>query len=181
MITLQTIDEAITRYPNYKGQEHVTFLDIQWILSDNSLFNALIDLMLEKIGNEVIQETDYFTGIEARGFIFATALAQKTGKGIKLVRKAGKLPNPDLIHMEYGLEYGIDAIEMARGEGNIVLADDLIATGGTLAAAQSILKEAGYNCLDTIVAIDLTAVPRQQVVAAKAVLSYDENLQLIKD
>ncbi len=173
------IDKAIPRFPNYKGQQHVTFLDIQPVLADNKLFSALIDLMIQKIDTTTLNETDYFVGLDARGFIFATAMALRTNKGIKLIRKAGKLPNPNLIRKEYGLEYGNDAIEMAYGEGGVILVDDLLATGGTLIAAQSILKEAGYICLDTIVAMDLTAVPRVQKVSAKAVLSYDADLNLI--
>ncbi len=178
MVSIYNIDKAIPRFPNYKGQD-VTFLDIQPVLADNTLFNALVDLMIQKINTEVLNKTDYFIGLDARGFIFATAMAQKAEKGIKLIRKAGKLPNLDLIRKDYGLEYGSDAIEMARGEGDVILVDDLLATGGTLIAAQSMLKEAGYNCLDTIVAMDLTALPRNQPVTAKAVLSYDENLNLI--
>ena len=103
-----------------------------------------------------LSKIDYVVGIESRGFIFGTAMAWITNSGFKMIRKPGKLPNQaNLVSFKYDLEYGSDTIEMERGQGNVIIVDDVFATGGTMEAAKEICVEAGYEVLDTICLLDI--------------------------
>ena len=97
-------------------------------------------------------------GIEARGFIFAPALAYRMGAGFVPVRKPGKLPVP-VIALDYALEYGTDTLEVDPGAisagQRVVLIDDLIATGGTALAAAQLLRQAGARVEQALFVIDL--------------------------
>lgn len=145
------IKSYIKEVPDFP-KKGINYKDIQPLLADDqAFFDALYDL-----GELVdVEKIDYFVGIESRGFIFASALAAMNMKGFKMVRKAGKLPTGDLISMEYGLEYGRDTLEMQKGSGNVVIVDDVFATGGTMQAARLICDLAGYKVVDTISLIDI--------------------------
>lgn len=144
----------------------INYKDIQPLLADEqAFFDALYD-MGELVN---IEKVDYFVGIESRGFIFASALAAMNMKGFKMVRKAGKLPTGDLVSMEYGLEYGRDTLEMEKGSGNVVIVDDVFATGGTMKAARLICDLAGYNVVDTISLIDIGLIQNHDT---KCLISY---------
>ena len=99
-------------------------------------------------------EADAVAGVESRGFILAAALAERRGKGFVPVRKKGKLP-PPVIERQYALEYGAGVLEMQRGEGRLILVDDVLATGGTLAASAVLATDAGFRVMHTGVLIDL--------------------------
>jgi adenine phosphoribosyltransferase len=99
-------------------------------------------------------EADAVAGVESRGFILAAALAERRGKGFVPVRKKGKLP-PPVIERHYALEYGAGVLEMQRGEGRLILVDDVLATGGTLAASAALATDAGFRVIYTGVLIDL--------------------------
>lgn len=130
----------------------ILFRDIQPLLENSEVFfDAIYDL-----GELVdMDKVDYFVGIESRGFIFASALASINLKGFKMIRKAGKLPNNDLCKVEYDLEYGSASIEMQKGWGNVVIVDDVLATGGTIKAAEKLATAAGYQVIDSICLIDI--------------------------
>ena len=97
---------------------------------------------------------DAVAGIESRGFILAAALAEKRRKGFVPVRKKGKLP-PPVVDRQYNLEYGSGVLEMQRGEGRLLLVDDVLATGGTLAASAALSVDAGFDVRHLGVLIDL--------------------------
>jgi adenine phosphoribosyltransferase len=99
-------------------------------------------------------EADAVAGVESRGFILAAALAARRGKGFVPVRKKGKLP-PPVVEREYALEYGSGVLEMQRGKGRLILVDDVLATGGTLAASATLATDAGFRVLHAGVLIDL--------------------------
>lgn len=103
------------------------------------------------------ENIDYIAGIESRGFILAAALATKLEKGFLPIRKKGKLP-PPLVSESYSLEYGQDTLEMQISEEkkNIVIVDDVLATGGTFKASLNLSEKAGYKVRDKIALIDLT-------------------------
>ncbi len=98
---------------------------------------------------------DAFVGVESRGFILAGYLASHFKKGFVPLRKAGKLP-PPAIAESYDLEYGQATIEMAPGQGRVMIIDDVLATGGTLQAAIHICERAGYDVEQVGVLIDLS-------------------------
>jgi adenine phosphoribosyltransferase len=99
-------------------------------------------------------EADAVAGVESRGFILAAALAERRGKGFVPVRKKGKLP-PPVVERHYALEYGTGILEMQQGSGRVILVDDVLATGGTLAASAELATDAGFRVLHTGVLIDL--------------------------
>lgn len=135
-------------------KEGIIYRDIQPLLENPLAFQTAITNM-KQLTNFV--GVDYWVGIESRGFIFASALAENSYNGFKMIRKAGKLPdrNHVLYGKEYDLEYGSAKIEMKPGKGNVILVDDVYATGGTMDAAEELCKSAGYNVIDKVCLVDI--------------------------
>ena len=134
--------------------EGVNFKDISSLLADYRTFrSAVVDM------GRLVKNPNYWVGIDARGFIFASALATSFGGGVVMCRKAGKLP-PPVTRKRYQLEYGTEWIEMKEGRGTVVIVDDVLATGGTLQAVNDIVKLAGYNVMHNLVLMDLQYVPK---------------------
>jgi adenine phosphoribosyltransferase len=102
-------------------------------------------------------EVDAVAGIESRGFILGAALAMHRRKGFVLVRKQGKLP-PPVDDAAYDLEYGSGVLEMQRGNGRLVLIDDVLATGGTMTGAADLCERAGYQLKSLAALVDLHLV-----------------------
>jgi adenine phosphoribosyltransferase len=100
------------------------------------------------------RDIEVIAGVDSRGFILAAALAAQRGLGFVAVRKAGKLP-PPVRRIDYMLEYGKASLEMHPGQGRMLLVDDILATGGTLAAAARLCGESGYALRGIIVLADL--------------------------
>lgn len=130
MEDLKNIIRDIPDFPK-KG---IIFKDITTLLGDAKSFQRMVDLMSHRY---VGQKIDKVVGVEARGFIIGAALAYKLGAGVVLVRKPGKLP-AETFKKTYDLEYGTDTLEIhtdaIRKGDRILIADDLLATGGTMAA-----------------------------------------------
>jgi adenine phosphoribosyltransferase len=145
-------EDYIIEVPNFPV-EGVNFKDISPLLADIEVFEKCI----QDMGN-MVEIPDYWIGIDARGFIFASALSIYFGGGIVMCRKAGKLP-PPVIRKRYQLEYGTEWIEMKEGNGTAVIVDDVLATGGTLQATNDLAKMVGYDVIDNLVLIDLLYVP----------------------
>ena len=135
--------------------EGIIYRDIQPLLADNIAFKSAINDM----GQLVNEIPDYWVGVESRGFLFASALAHQFGGGIRIIRKKGKLPNRSLFSVKYGLEYGSDELEMAHisthDKGTCVIVDDVLATGGTIDAADRLCKLHGLNVIDKICFMDI--------------------------
>jgi len=121
----------------------IVFKDITTLLADAKSFHRMVDLLSHRYIGERI---DQIVGIEARGFILGSALAYKLGTGITLVRKPGKLPYRTK-SVSYDLEYGSDTLEIHedafKAGDRIILADDLLATGGTMAAVVDLVEKMG--------------------------------------
>jgi len=129
----------------------IIYKDIQPLLANEIALNMAITDM----GSMIKTTPDYWVGIESRGFLFASALSLRWGGGVRLIRKKGKLPPVDLVTEQYELEYGVDIIQMKKGSGSVVIVDDILATGGTMRAAEKIVSAAGYQLLDKIVLLDI--------------------------
>ena len=134
----------------------IMFRDITTAIKDKEALKIMIDFLTEKFKNKGI---DYVAAIESRGFIFGSALAYNINAGFILIRKPGKLP-AETIQEEYSLEYGTNKIEMhkdALEEGaNVIIVDDLLATGGTVSAAYKLLNRAGAVVKSAAFIIELT-------------------------
>ena len=133
----------------------VSFKDISPLLADQEVFRSSI----AKMGDLVGKVPDYWIGIDARGFIFASALAVYFGGGVVMCRKKDKLP-PPTIDAIYESEYSRDFLSIKKGNGTAVIVDDVLATGGTLNATNHVAKLAGYDVKDNVVLIDLKYIPR---------------------
>ena len=139
----------------------VVFKDITPLLADAAAFAACIDALAEL---PAAAEADVIAGVEARGFIVAAALAARLGIGMVPVRKAGKLP-PPTVRAAYQLEYGSAEIEIPTGllEGRrAFIVDDVLATGGTLAAAVDLLGQGGAQITGLGVLIELSFLNGRQ-------------------
>jgi adenine phosphoribosyltransferase len=154
----------------------IQFRDITTLLLDAQGFAASVDRLAA-----AAPPVDLVAGIDARGFVFAAALAQKLGTGLLLIRKDGKLPG-ETIAEEYALEYGTDRLAMhvdACAPGaRVLLVDDLIATGGTALASVRLIRRAGAEIAAAAFVIDLvqlggTGRLRAEGVEVYSLLSYD--------
>lgn len=133
----------------------VMFRDITTLIQDPEAFRFACDALYDRYRNRRI---DKIVCIDARGFIFGAVLAYRLGVGCTLVRKKGKLP-PETLQEEYSLEYGSNVVEISRHgirEGEkVVIIDDLIATGGTVAAAARLVEALGGAVVECAFVIEL--------------------------
>ena len=136
-------------------KEGIIFKDITPVLQSGELFREVTEYFAERCRNRGITKV---VGIESRGFIFGAALAHEMGIGLTLIRKPGKLPW-DRVSVEYELEYGSDTVEMhvdgVTADDKVVLIDDLLATGGTAAAAIELIERAGGKVDEAVFLIEL--------------------------
>ncbi len=145
---------AIRDVPDFP-QPGILFRDISPLLKSH--FGATVQALDALLTDSEWRDIDALAGIESRGFILGAALSIKRGKGFVLVRKQGKLP-PPVVEVAYDLEYGSGVLEMQRGEGRILLMDDVLATGGTMTAAAELCLRAGYEVAALAALIDLNLV-----------------------
>ena len=149
----------------------ILFRDISPLLKSH--FAATIEALDGLLTEVEWRAIDAVAGIESRGFILGAALALRRGKGFVLVRKQGKLP-PPVVDVSYALEYGAGVLEMQRGQGRVLLIDDVLATGGTLSASADLCLRAGYSVAALAVLVDLKLVVdyRWRDLPLRAVVSY---------
>jgi len=139
---MDDLKKLIREVPDYP-KPGILFYDLTTLLKDKKGFQTLIDRLCKHYEGHKI---DLVAGIEARGFIFAPALAYRLEAGFVPVRKPKKLP-AKTAHVSYALEYGTDALEVhedaVKNGQRVLLCDDLLATGGTAAAAVQLIRELG--------------------------------------
>jgi adenine phosphoribosyltransferase len=153
-VTATELASAIRSIPDFP-QPGIQFKDISPVLADARLFAGCIDLLT---ANVIPGSVDAVVGIDARGFIFAAAAALKLQAGFVPIRKKGKLPFRT-IEETYELEYGTSTVAMhvdaVRPGSRVLLVDDLLATGGTAAAAASLLDRIGATVVEVTFFIEL--------------------------
>ena len=169
------IRAAIRDIPDFP-RPGIVFKDITPLLSNGPLFGKTVDLIAERYRG---QKVDTVLGIESRGFIFGSALAYKLGAGFSVVRKPGKLPY-ETHSADYELEYGKDTLEIhvdaVARDARVVIADDLIATGGTAAATAELVSKLGATVVECAFVIELSFLHgREKLKPHKvfSVLQYD--------
>ncbi len=156
----QTIVDVKSKIRDVKDfpKEGIIFRDITTALKDAETLKVIVDYLCDQFKDTKI---DYIAGIESRGFILGMPMAYKMGIGFVPVRKPNKLPAATY-SQEYALEYGTDKIEIHQDAfpqgANVLIVDDLLATGGTAEAACKLVKKAGANLVGTAFLIELTAL-----------------------
>jgi adenine phosphoribosyltransferase len=148
------LKKAVRDVPDFP-RPGILVRDIAPLLRDH--FDVTIRALDALLTDEEWDEVDALAGIESRGFILGAALAVHRRKGFVLVRKQGKLP-PPVVDVAYDLEYGSGVLEMQRGNGRVVLVDDVLATGGTMTAAADLCERAGYQLKALAALIDLKII-----------------------
>ena len=165
---IQSLIRAIPDFP-IPG---ILFRDITPLLGDPAGFKATIDVFVEKYRHAKI---DAVVGIEARGYMLGAPLAYQLGAGFVPVRKPGKLPGEKLSE-QYALEYGTNTLEIhadAVGNGHRVLVvDDLLATGGTIAATLRLLEKLGAEVVGVAVLIELAALEGRKALNGVELTSF---------
>jgi adenine phosphoribosyltransferase len=161
--SLSELEHAIRTIPDFP-KPGIQFKDITPVLADPRLFAGSIDLLTASFRPGMV---DAVVGIDARGFIFAAAAALKLGAGFVPIRKKGKLPFQTL-EQDYALEYGTATIavhvDALKPGSRVLLIDDLLATGGTAAAAAALVQRLGARILEISFLIELGFLHGRQKV-----------------
>jgi adenine phosphoribosyltransferase len=167
---MDELKKLIREVPDYP-KPGILFYDVTTLLKDKKGFHTLIDRLCEHYDGRTI---DLVAGIEARGFIFAPALAYSLGAGFVPVRKPKKLPSKTA-SISYALEYGTDTLEIhedAVQPGNrVIICDDLLATGGTAAATAKLIQQLGGILDGAAFAVELTFLKGRQKLTGFDVFS----------
>jgi adenine phosphoribosyltransferase len=173
---MEHLKKLIREVPDFP-KPGINFYDITTLLKDADGFKKTIDAFAESFKNLKI---DTIIGAESRGFIFAAPLAYMLGAGFVPVRKPNKLPS-EKVAVSYDLEYGQDTLEIhkdAVGEGhNVLIVDDLLATGGTARAVVDLVEGLGGNVVGLGFLVELTFLNGRSKFAGhnlKSILSYDD-------
>ncbi len=153
-MNLKNLIRSIPDFP----KPGILFRDISPLLKSSEALHFIAEEFARACDFKCI---DAIVGIESRGFILAALLAGHFKKGFIPLRKAGKLP-PPVFSQSYNLEYGTATLEMNAGSGQVLIVDDVLATGGTLHAAIQICEKAGYTVEQVGVLIDLTALHKMK-------------------
>ena len=171
---MDALKKQIRHVPDFP-KPGILFYDVTTLLKDREGFQAAIEAMAAP---HRTADVELVVGIESRGFIFGSALADRLGAGFAPVRKLGKLP-AETRRASYALEYGSDSLEIhadaARPGERVLVVDDLLATGGTAAATVSLVRGLGAEVVGVQFLIELTALGGRAKLAGEkvgAVLSY---------
>ena len=169
------LKKYIDTHPDFP-KPGILFYDISSLMVNKDIWQETINqfsTLVKKHNPEVL------AGIESRGFIFASTIAYKLNCEVVMIRKKGKLPGQTISHT-YKLEYGEDCLEIQKREDlknkNVVLIDDLLATGGTASAAIELLQKTSVNVSAFLTLIELTNLKGRENIAVqtKSLLSFDE-------
>jgi len=149
----------------------ISFKDITPVLKNAAAYRFVIDRMHDEFKDRGV---DLVLGVESRGFLFGAPLAVKLGKGFIPVRKPGKLPR-ERISASYALEYGVDALEVhrdaVRDGQRVVLVDDVLATGGTIAACAQLVRKLGGEVVGVSFLMELSFLAGREKLEGEHVFS----------
>lgn len=172
---MKKVEDYIASIPDFP-EEGIIFRDITTVLQDADGLRLAIDAMIELLDGV---EFDVIAGAESRGFIFGVPIAYAMGKPFVPIRKAGKLPR-ETISQEYELEYGKAAVEIHTDAvmpgQKVVLVDDLIATGGTMAAAVKLVEQLGGEVVKILFLMELAGLQGREKLSGydvAAVVTYE--------
>lgn len=175
MTDIELIDDAIRHIPDFP-KPGILFHDITGLLVNPAAFKACVEKMVSLYKDRDIHG---ICAVESRGFIFAAPLAERLGLPLILIRKKGKLPG-ETFSCKYALEYGTAEIEVHKSDiqkgKNYIVIDDLIATGGTLNAARTIVEMAGGNVVEFFGIIGLPSLNFKKAlepVPVTTIINYD--------
>lgn len=167
---MDEIRESIREIPDFP-KKGILFRDITTLLQDPAIFRKTLDVLEARYRERGLTR---IVAIEARGFPFGGALADRLGVGLALARKPGKLPYRT-VRKEYSLEYGTDAVELhvdAVGpEDHVLVIDDLLATGGTASAVASLVADQGAEVVECAFIIELMGLEGRARFGATPVFS----------
>jgi len=170
MTRIESIRRAIRDIPDFP-KPGIVFKDITPLLADGGLFCQTIDALAERYRDQRIETV---LGIESRGFIIGAALAYTLGAGFSIVRKPGKLPY-ETHSASYELEYGRDSLEIhvdgLSKNARVVIADDLIATGGTAKATAELVTRLGGTVVECAFVIELSILKGREKLKPHSVFS----------
>lgn len=148
------VEEHLTSIPDFPSPG-ILFRDLTPVFAHADAFRAVVDDLVEHFRGRF----DAVAGVEARGFLLAGAAAYAADASLLVIRKAGKLPG-EVLREQYDLEYGADALELERRRlasgARVLLLDDVLATGGTLAAAAKLIERADYSVTGVGVVLELS-------------------------
>jgi len=169
-MTMDQLKALIKDVPDFP-KKGIMFKDITPLLADPKGFDAVIDGLIAPFKNKGVE---IVAGVESRGFLLAPAMAARLGAGIVPLRKKGKLPRA-VKSASYDLEYGTDSIEAHTDafskHSKVLLVDDVLATGGTAAAAISLIEALGGEIVGTTFLIELSFLNGRQKLAGRGVHS----------
>ncbi|EGI62220.1 PREDICTED: adenine phosphoribosyltransferase [Acromyrmex echinatior] len=171
---LQILKNAIKSYPDFP-EPGIIFRDIFGVFNNITALRAMKDLIMEHI---LFLEVDLVVGLDSRGFLFGPIISIELDKPFLPIRKKGKLPGK-VIQQKYTLEYGEATFELQTEFINkgtrVLIVDDLLATGGTMAAAVQLIKSTGADVIECIVIMELTLLKgRDKVgVPVHSFIQYD--------
>ena len=165
------IESFVTKVPDYP-KPGILFYDISSLIIEKKAFYNSIELLIDLVKKYQIE---LIAGIDARGFIFASALAHSMKKGFVMIRKKNKLPGKKISY-EYNLEYGSDKLELNVDLSNkkLILVDDLLATGGTANAATKLIKKSGgeVSCFVSLIELDFLEGRKKVEIPTESLIHY---------
>lgn len=172
-MTEKQIEYFISKIPDYP-KKGILFYDMSPLIHNDEAFKDSVKLMQQKVNK---YKFDKIAAIDARGFIFGSALAIYMGLGITIIRKRGKVPGKK-IQINYALEYGEDTLEVNPNlaKNNFLLIDDLLATGGTAKAACELIIKSGGNvvCFLSLIELSFLNGKKKLQVPCETILEYNK-------
>ena len=151
---MKKLESLIKTYYDFP-KKNIAFKDVLGIIQDSEVFREII---LKMSSNKVIRNSEAIISIEARGFIFGSAISFQASKPMIVARKPGKLPG-ELIQQEYNLEYGKNSLSIQKESikkfNNYAIVDDLLATGGTVDCVAKLLRSRGKNISGLLTVVEL--------------------------